>query len=224
MSDSKALAIACALVASTALVSCSQQSSSSHDTATTASMSSEQPSSSTPATTGQTRAPQESTIPESSTIGTTTSTAPDPAACNAQKTNPLLGTDHLSVAGGRGETITFSVSEDHFDPCAPLSWSVIAGGVGSGNSLREGVVFFIDGEPVNSPMPLMEEKVLSVTPLGDASARVTYSILTGPRAAEETVQGSATFTADPAGGLAISDNSLPAVANEAGIQVDVSTL
>lgn len=71
---------------------------------------------------------------------------------------------------------------------------------------------------------LREEKVLSVTPRGDASARVTYGILTGPRVTGETVQGSATFTADPAGGFTISGNSLPAVANEAGIQVDVGAL
>ncbi|WIM69050.1 LppP/LprE family lipoprotein [Corynebacterium breve] len=114
--------------------------------------------------------------------------------------------------------------DEHFDPCADLSWSVIAGGVGTGNSLRQGVVFFHQGVPISEPAPLMQERVVAVTPVGDNSVEVSYEVLEGPRAAGHTVPGSATFTLTPEGTLAISNNTLPMSANEAGLQVDVGEL
>lgn len=156
-------------------------------------------------------------VSDTSTTAATTTAATAPV-------NPLLGVQTLPIAGTPDSEITFSVISDHFAAEAPLSWSVIGGGVGNGNSLREGVVFFHYGQPINEPQPLMQEHVVSVELLDESTAKVSYDILNGPRAAGITIPGAATFKLNPQGTLDIIENTLPAVANEAGLQVDVSGL
>ncbi|GAB3944060.1 hypothetical protein GCM10028828_12610 [Corynebacterium tapiri] len=150
--------------------------------------------------------------------------AQGPGECATSASNPLLEVPALPIYQAEGIDFTFSVVDEHFLPCADLSWSVIAGGSGSGNSQRQGVVFFHQGRPINSPPPLMQERVLDVQQIDETSVKVSYEILDGPRAAGNTVPGSVIFALDPDDSLKIVENSLPAVANEAGIQLDVSGL
>ncbi|WP_257162167.1 LppP/LprE family lipoprotein [Corynebacterium cystitidis] len=145
-------------------------------------------------------------------------------ACDPSAANPLASISSLPIIDSGGHQFTFSITQDAFDPCAPLSWSVIAGGVGPGNSLRQGVVFFHQGRPISQPAPLMQEQVTAVTPHEDGSVEVSYQVLDGPRAAANTLPSSARFALNGEGTLEIVDNTLPLVANEAGIQLDVSGL
>lgn len=156
--------------------------------------------------------------------GANSSTQARPVQCNSEKQNPLVNRDFLPIVNNPTQGFSFSITEDHYDSCAELSWSVIAGGVGTGGFLRQGVVFFHRGDPITNPAPLMQEKVDRVTAVDHASVRVDYQVLDGPRVAQNTIPGSATFTVNEGGSLSISDNILPPQADEAGIQVDVSTL
>lgn len=159
----------------------------------------------------------------SSTRGSTPAASGEPR-CGASLTNPLYAASQLPIVDGGGEQLTFDVIDDHFDPCAELSWSVIAGGVGPGNSQRQGVVFFTHGTPVTAPAPLLQEEIVAVERLTSTTVKVSYEILVGPRAAATTIPGTATFQVAGEGQLAVVENLLPNEANEAGIQVDVSGL
>ncbi|WKD56909.1 hypothetical protein CAPI_01675 [Corynebacterium capitovis DSM 44611] len=150
--------------------------------------------------------------------------ATPPATCDSAATNPLSRAGSLPIVSGGGQEFFYSVTDDHFNPCADLSWSVVAGGVGTGNSLREGVVFFHRGSPISEPAPLMEERVTAVTRRGNDAVTVSYEILEDPRAAGQTTPGLATFTLTAQGSLVVSENTLPHSANAAGIQLDVSQL
>ncbi|SES22690.1 LppP/LprE family lipoprotein [Corynebacterium cystitidis] len=162
--------------------------------------------------------PTQTTDKAHSPVGATTPTE----ACDPSAANPLASISSLPIIDSGGHQFTFSITQDAFDPCAPLSWSVIAGGVGPGNSLRQGVVFFHQGRPISQPAPLMQEQVTAVTPHEDGSVEVSYQVLDGPRAAGNTLPGSARFALTGEGTLENVDNTLPLVANEAGIQLDVS--
>ncbi|MCX7543741.1 LppP/LprE family lipoprotein [Corynebacterium sp. P5848] len=171
---------------------------------------------------------QESTsqLPPEEAVGSGI-TVVDPSSgrsCDSTAQNPLSEVDSLPIVSSGGQQFSFTITEDHFDPCAPLSWAVLAGGVGTGNSQRQGVVFFRAGRTIADPAPLMEEKVIGVTPLGTDSVKVSYGVLDGPRAAGHSLPGSAVFTLTPEGSLLISENTLPSTADEAGLQLDVRNL
>lgn len=148
----------------------------------------------------------------------------DEPQCDASLSNPLYAASQLPIVDGGGQRFTFDIIDDHFDACAELSWSVIAGGVGPGNSQRQGVVFFTHGTPVTAPAPLLQEEIVAVEQLNSTTVKVSYEVLVGPRAAATTIPGTATFQIAGEGQLAVVENLLPNEANEAGIQVDVRGL
>lgn len=144
--------------------------------------------------------------------------------CHEDSFNPLDEASVLPILGNEQQLFTFSIIDDHFDACADLSWSVVAGSVGTGSSQRQGVVFFKQGKPISEPAPLMQEAVSAVTPVDESTVTVSYEILEGPRVTAQTTPGSATFGLDQDGSLVIVENMLPLSANEAGIQLDLSDL
>lgn len=151
--------------------------------------------------------------------------SPTSPACAAGAENPLAGVRQLPLVVHDQITATLlnvAVVEDHYDPCRSLSWSVIAGDSGNGNSMRQGVVFFIDGVAVNDPRPMLQERIESVEAIGQHSALVTYAVAVGPRAAGEITPGTATFAVWGDKQLAVVDNNLPVEANQAGAQVDLA--
>lgn len=176
-----------------------------------------------------TRAPEGSvsSTPTSSDSPSETMSSREPVAqegCDDAVSNPLSEASSLPIVGNEEQQLTFSVIDDNFDPCAELSWSVIAGGVGTGGSQRQGVVFFHKGQPIVEPAPLMQEEVTAVTPVSSDVVEVSYAVLEGPRVAAQTVPGAATFSLNAEGTLSIVNNSLPPSADEAGIQLDLTGL
>ena len=179
--------------------------------------------------------PEASSTPTPSVQLSTTTSTPVPTmssenptepteSCDASAPNPLVDVDTLPIVGTQEVVAQIAIIDDHFDSCAPLSYSVIGSGVGTGNSLREGVVFFHYGVPINDPYPLMQKRVTDVVTDMETTATVSYDILIGPRAAGNTTPGSATFVLDGNDRLSITNNTLPIEANEAGIQLDVSPI
>ena len=117
-----------------------------------------------------------------------------------------------------------SIMDDHFDPCAPLSWSIVGANSATGSSIRQGVVFFTEGQIVTEPLPLFQEAISTVVAQDPRTATVTYEVVDGPRAAGKTTTHSATFQVEEPGKLKVVKNDLPPRANEAGVQLRTDQL
>ncbi len=81
--------------------------------------------------------------------------------------------------------------QSHFDPCAALSWDVLAGTLGTqdqpgatASSSRETVVFFSYGK-VLEQAPTLTARVDAVAVTGDKNVATSHYVAKGPRAAGE---------------------------------------
>lgn len=142
-----------------------------------------------------------------------TSAAP---SCEPNAADPLAGsrepipTQPLS-AGGEVASFHYTVIQSHFDPCAPLSWDVLAGSLGTqdqpgatAGSQRETVVFFSYGKLLEQ-QPALIARVDAVTPTGEDTVAASYYVDVGPRAAGKQELLTNTYRVDGATLLTIQD-------------------
>ncbi|GGG79473.1 LppP/LprE family lipoprotein [Corynebacterium pelargi] len=92
---------------------------------------------------------QGSEQPSSSVVA---ASSEQPPACAGER-NPFWGVRPLPLASNPSITFDFTISEDHFDACEPLSWAVLSGMAGP--DFRKAVVFFEHGSVVVEPAPLL---------------------------------------------------------------------
>ena len=93
--------------------------------------------------------------------------------------------------------------ENHYDPCAPLSWIIFRGGLGdaerpahTGASMTDGVAFYVHGEPVDD-MTLFT-RVESVTTNPDGAVEFIWGERT--RSTAEGITAHFTATIEPRDG------------------------
>lgn len=85
-----------------------------------------------------------------------------------------------------GDTVYFfSVREDHFDPCLPLSWVILAGDNGDeigprglAASQAEVPVFFHFDRVITDPAPAEETRVMESRRLDDSTVEITHGYTT----------------------------------------------
>ncbi|AZA08315.1 LppP/LprE family lipoprotein [Corynebacterium pseudopelargi] len=123
-----------------------------------------------------------SDVASSSSSPSSTSEAP---ACSTQR-NPFWGVRPLPLASNPSITFDFTITEDHFDACEPLSWSVLAGIAGA--DFRKAVVFFQHGEIVTEPEPLLLGSMEDVQRIDPSTVVIHYR---GGEAATFTLDGKA---------------------------------
>ena len=93
--------------------------------------------------------------------------------------------------------------ENHYDPCAPLSWIIFRGGLGdaehpaqTGASMTDGIAFYVHGEPVDD-MTLFT-RVESVTTTPDGAVEFIWGERT--RSTAEGITAHFTATIEPRDG------------------------
>lgn len=95
----------------------------------------------------------------------------DASAC-AQQHNPLWGVRPLPLRSDPSITYDFTIEEDHFDACEPLSWAVLSGIAGP--TFAKAVVFFAHGHIVIEPDPLLLQTLDGVERVDDRTLVVHY--------------------------------------------------
>lgn len=118
---------------------------------------------------------------------------------------PPLNSAQLPIAGGGA--FHYTVKDNRFDPCTHLSWIEIRGDY---QGPREGVLFYLNGDPVNSPQPLLMQEVTAVQRLNGSTVKITYRT---PRGV-----GAVTYFATPDGVREIA-NTLPAGASQNAVRL-----
>lgn len=96
--------------------------------------------------------------------------------------------------------------ENHYDPCAPVSWIIFRGGLGdadhpaqTGASMTNGIAFYVHGEPIDE-MTLFTQ-VESVTANPDGSVDFTWGERT--RSTAEGITAYYTATIEPRDGTMV---------------------
>lgn len=125
----------------------------------------------------------------------------------------------------------YSISDDSVDPCLPLSWVVLNGGLGDAESSNgtagssgQTVALFAYGQLITEPAPILARTIDEVERIDDSTIRVTYAFLgDAPATANQTEPGSATFSWD-GNQIEVSDNTIPVDLNETAATLDLTSL
>lgn len=103
--------------------------------------------------------------------------------------------------------------ENHYDPCAPVSWIIFRGSLGdergpagTGASITDGIAFYIDGKPDGEMRTFTRVENVELT--GPNTVAMTWGERTGATAEGITAHYSATLEADPGGIQAIGGDML----------------
>lgn len=106
------------------------------------------------------------------TPGTPAPSAPD-YNCRNRSAPPLNNTT-IPMAGGG--SFHYTLKANRYNPCKTLSWIHIAG---EHDGPKEAVLFYHNGNPVNSPQPRLITAVTGIQRLGDDAVQVTYRTAQG---------------------------------------------
>lgn len=103
--------------------------------------------------------------------------------------------------------------ENHYDPCAPVSWIIFRGSLGdergpagTGASITDGIAFYINGKPDGEMRTFTS--IENVALAGPDTVVMTWGERTGATAEGITAHYSATLEADPGGIQAIGGDML----------------
>lgn len=124
-------------------------------------------------------APPETTVVQAETSSSPLSTTPE-QECEHPRRHLIdtefgrhLVMNRIPVAGTGDTFFSFEIKEDHFDPCAELSYLLLSGSLEGGDKM-ESLIFFHAGQLITQPAPFLSTPVEQVEKLDDHTLQVSH--------------------------------------------------